>query len=122
MKENIVFETVVKEAWNNPGFKEQLIADPVKAVKELTGFEIQIPEGKTMVVVDQTDTSYFNLNIPPKPDMDDVELNEEQLEAVAGGAFIVPDIKDILYPPCFPPFDDGGTSPTSPFDSNSFNA
>ncbi len=44
-----------------------------------------MPEGKTIIVKDQTDASTVYINIPAEQKMDDVELNEEQLEAVAGG-------------------------------------
>ncbi len=42
-----------------------------------------------MVVRDQTDESTVYINIPANADIDDIELNEEQLEAAAGG-FISP--------------------------------
>lgn len=38
-----------------------------------------------MVVSDQTDPNMMYLYIPPKPDFDDMELTNEQLEQVAGG-------------------------------------
>ena len=44
-----------------------------------------MPEGKTLVVRDQTSEETVYINIPAENAMEDVELNEEQLEAVAGG-------------------------------------
>ncbi|WBX76773.1 hypothetical protein PG911_00510 [Tenacibaculum ovolyticum] len=41
-----------------------------------------------MVVNDQTKDSEIHINIPVKPNLEDMELNEEQLEAVTGGADI----------------------------------
>ena len=109
-------ETVITEAWNNPTYKAELIANPVEAIKSLTGMEVNIPEGKRLVVVDQTDTSVLNVNIPPQPNMDDVELTEEQLEVVAGGGTLLPPLATIFLPPiiCFPPNGGGTTGPYNP--------
>ncbi|WP_229201935.1 hypothetical protein [Arsenicibacter rosenii] len=38
-----------------------------------------------MVVNDQTDKSKIYVNIPAEPEIESMELSEEQLEAVAGG-------------------------------------
>lgn len=46
---------------------------------------VQLKEVQTLVVSDQTDDSTIYINIPAEQKMEDVELNEEQLEAVAGG-------------------------------------
>lgn len=84
-KEQQLLQQVVQKAWEDTAFKEELIANPVKAIEKLTGEKLDIPEGKTFVVRDQTDESTVFINIPAEQKMDDVELNEEQLEAVAGG-------------------------------------
>jgi len=61
-------------------------------------------------VRDQTDESTVYINIPTKPNTEDVELNEDQLEAVAGGKANW----DVFTPsPSFPPCT---TSPVSPSD------
>jgi hypothetical protein len=65
---------------------------------------LNLPAGKTLVVRDQTDESAVYINIPAKAEVD-AELNEEQLEAVAGGMFIWP-IKGFPFP--------GGTGPYIP--------
>lgn len=87
-KEQEVFQQIVQEAWENESFKKELVSDPVTAIEKLTGEKVNIPEGKTLVVRDQTDESVVYINIPAEQNMDDVELNEEQLEAVAGGITI----------------------------------
>lgn len=119
-EQNLVY-TVLNEAWNNPAFKEELIASPVEAVRKLTGQTMQLPEGVDRIqVVDQTDEKTWNINLPAQPNMDDVELNEEQLEIVAGGGDITPSISQILtptFPPCFPP--PTTTPPFNPFPGNS---
>lgn len=84
-QEQKLFQQVINEAWENESFKEELLATPVEAIEKLTGQKVQIPEGKELVVRDQTDESTIYINIPAEQNLEDVELNEEQLEAVAGG-------------------------------------
>lgn len=84
-REQQLFQQVVQEAWENPAFKEELMASPVSAIEKLTGEKVNIPEGKTLVVRDQMDESTVYINIPVEPSLDSLELNEKQLEAVAGG-------------------------------------
>ena len=50
---------------------------------------LQVPSGVNLVVNDQTDTSIGYINIPPKPNYDDMELSDEQLEVVAGGEVVL---------------------------------
>jgi len=78
-----IFQQVIQEAWGNENFKKELVNNPVAAIEKLTGEKVNIPEGKTLVVRDQTNEKTVYINIPAQKD--DVELNEEQLEAVAGG-------------------------------------
>lgn len=73
---------------NLSDFKKELIADPIKTIENLTGKRVKLPKDKTIVVRDQTDASIVYINIPTEPNMDDMELNEEQLEIVAGGGEI----------------------------------
>ena len=84
-EEQKVFKQIIVEAWENPHFKEELMNSPLEAIQQLTGKTLIIPEGKTFVVKDQSNESIIYFNIPAKPNMDDVELNEEQLDIVAGG-------------------------------------
>ncbi|QVY64638.1 NHLP leader peptide family RiPP precursor [Polaribacter sp. Q13] len=84
-KEQQVLQQVINEAWENVDFKKKLMANPEVAIEELTGAKLNIPEGKTFVVRDQTDESTVYINIPAEQKLENVELNEEQLEAVAGG-------------------------------------
>lgn len=89
-KEQETLRQVIAEAWSNPEFKQELIKNPVVAIKELTGQVIALPMGKKLQVFDQSDENVVCLNIPPKPNLEDVELTEEQLEIVAGGGIIIP--------------------------------
>ena len=97
-KEQELFQWIIQEAWENAEFKKDLLTDPVKAIETLTGEKVQLPEGKTLVVRDQTDEETVFINIPAEPNLDNLELNEEQLEAVAGGV-VWP-----LIPPIIPIF------------------
>lgn len=81
-----LYAQIVQKAWDDVTFKQELIANPVAAIEKLTGNKMNLPEGKTLVVKDQTDESKVYINIPaPAKQSVDVELNEEQLEAVSGG-------------------------------------
>ena len=84
-REQKLFQEVVQEAWENESFKQELMNNPVVAIEKLTGEKLNIPEGKTLVIRDQTSEDTVYINIPAEPNMENVELNEEQLEAVAGG-------------------------------------
>ncbi|MCF2873147.1 MULTISPECIES: NHLP leader peptide family RiPP precursor [unclassified Tenacibaculum] len=93
-REQKLFQTIVHKAWEDNEFKQQLINNPIPTIENLTGETIRVPEGKTIVVRDQTDSSIIYINIPAEPDMDDIELTEEQLEIVAGGGNPTPPIID----------------------------
>jgi hypothetical protein len=82
-----VLQSIIQKAWEDAAFKQELIANPVKAIEELTGEKMNIPEGKTLVIKDQTDEAAIFINIPAEPTMENMELNEKQLEEVAGGGF-----------------------------------
>jgi hypothetical protein len=79
-----LYAEIVQKAWEDADFKNELITNPVAAIEKLTGEKLNIPAEKTLVVRDQMDESTVFINIPAKPEMD-FELNEEQLEAAAGG-------------------------------------
>lgn len=90
-------QTVINKAWDDHQFRENLIQDPKASIKAATG--LNVPSDFNLKFTDQTDASKVFINIPPKPDFDDMELTDEQLEEVAGGeifataftvAFVVP--------------------------------
>ncbi len=87
-KEQKLFQTIIQKAWEDAAFKQELIANPINAIENLTGKRVKLPEGKTIVVKDQTDDSVVYINIPAESNMDDMELSEEQLEIIAGGGEI----------------------------------
>ncbi len=107
-QEQKTYAEIVQRAWEDAAFKKELLNDPVDAIEKLTGKKLNLPEGKKLVVRDQSDESSVYINIPAAPkNTADAELNEEQLEAVSGGASPIWPIDD-TFPggtgPCFPPF------------------
>ncbi|WP_299674866.1 NHLP leader peptide family RiPP precursor [uncultured Dokdonia sp.] len=84
-REQQLFQNIINKAWEDETFKAALVANPTQAIESLTGEKVHLPEGKQLVVRDQTSEETIYINIPAEQKMDDVELNEEQLEAVAGG-------------------------------------
>lgn len=105
-QEQKLHQDVIEKAWEDAEFKKELIANPLDAIEKLTGVRLNLPEGKRIVVQDQTDESTLYINLHAGQSMDDVELNEEQLEAVAGGLSSTYPIYiiDPPFPPegCFP--------------------
>ncbi len=100
-KEQKILQQVLSEAWRNPAFKQELIASPEAAIKKLTGEFFELPKGKKLQVFDQSSPDIICLNIPQEPNMDNVELTDDELELVAGG-FILPLLQkkgvDCFYP------------------------
>lgn len=84
-KEQKVLQSVLQKAWEDTNFRKRLVEDPVNTIETFAGIKIKLPEGKTLVVNDQTDCSKIYINIPEEPNMENMELGEEQLEAIAGG-------------------------------------
>ena len=80
-----LIKTLAERAWASSSFKEQLIKNPAKTISSVTGRDITLPENTMMVVEDQTDNSVIYLNIPRKVSHTDLELTDEQLEAISGG-------------------------------------
>ena len=95
-QEQKTYEQIVKKAWDDADFKNELMSNPVSAIQKLTGKKLNIPSGKTLVVNDQTDESIIHVNIPAQPNLDNIELNEEQLEAMAGGKGVREVIGDLI--------------------------
>lgn len=84
-----LMKTLVEKAWESAAFKDQLLNNPISAIKEATGANFNLPEGKRLIVEDQTDDSVLYLNIPVKPNLDEMELTDEHLEMISGGEFVV---------------------------------
>ncbi len=82
-QEQKLYGEIVQKAWDDAQFKAELLADPIKTIEGVVGKKMSLPAGKTLVVRDQSDESTVFINIPAMPNTEDVELNEDQLEAVA---------------------------------------
>ena len=107
-KSQELLQAIITKAWEDNTFKQELILNPINAIEKATGERINLPEGKTLIVKDQTDNSMIYINILAEPNMEDLELNEEQLEAVAGGAFPPFDFLQIPDLTTWFPGEDGG--------------
>jgi len=87
-QEQKLYAQVVQKAWDDAQFKSDLMTNPVAAIENFTGTKVNLPEGKVLVVQDQTDASKVYFNIPAKVDLSTLELTDEQLEMVAGGEIV----------------------------------
>lgn len=77
-------ESVIRKCWEDEAFKQEFVANPIHTLEEM-GVSLNLPSGTTFKVVDQSEASVVHFNIPPKQNFDNLELTDEQLEAVAGG-------------------------------------
>lgn len=84
-KKEEVLQTIISKAWEDTNFRKALIKDPLAEIEKLTGVKVVLPEGRELVFMDQTDKTKVYVNIPAEPDMENMELSEEQLENIAGG-------------------------------------
>ncbi len=82
-----ILESIVKKAWEDSVFKSNLLTSPVATLESFLGKPIHLPEGKTISVVDQSNSSVIFINLPADPNvyLEDVELTEEQLDIISGG-------------------------------------
>jgi hypothetical protein len=77
-------KTIINKCWEDEAFKQELIANPAQAIEKLSGIPLDL-KGKRLIVTDQTDHSAVYINIPANPE--NMELTDDELEAVAGGKF-----------------------------------
>lgn len=81
----VFVKNLIVKAWESDSFKDQLVKNPKVAIEAALGPNMMIPKGQKIIVEDQTNPNVIYLNIPPRSIVDSYELNEEQLEGVAGG-------------------------------------
>jgi hypothetical protein len=73
---------IIANAWKDEAYKQELLTNP-KAVIERE-FGVQLPEEVNVQVLEENSTSLYFV-LPMLPVMPGSELNQEELEAVAGG-------------------------------------
>ncbi|MBD3921921.1 NHLP leader peptide family RiPP precursor [Paenibacillus sp. PR3] len=56
---------IIKKAWEDEQFKQELLADPKAAI--LKAFQVEIPAAINLKVVEEEAASYY-LVLPPKPE------------------------------------------------------
>jgi hypothetical protein len=77
---------LIKRAWTDPAFAQQLQEDPRRAIEDALG--VQLPESIAIQVLQETPTTLY-LVVPPAPDTLPVgELTDADLAAVAAGGWI----------------------------------
>ena len=84
-RKQAIIEAIISKAWEDASFRKDLLVNPVETIEKLTGVKVVLPEGKNLIITDQTDKSNIYVNIPAEPEVENMELTEEQLENIAGG-------------------------------------
>ncbi len=81
-----LYGEIIKKAWEDEGFKENLMKDPKGALKK--DFNIDVPEDMDLKVVETTSKLQYII-IPSNPFENKMsEIKEDELLAVAGGGGI----------------------------------
>ncbi|MFC1975627.1 NHLP leader peptide family RiPP precursor [Chloroflexota bacterium] len=75
---------IASKAWQDEEFLEELRTNPKAVIAKEYG--VEIPDNVDLKVVEESLTELY-IRIPPNPN--DLELSDEQLEAVAGGECII---------------------------------
>lgn len=83
---------IITQTWKDEAYKQELFINP-KAVIERE-FGTQFPSQVNVQVLEENPTTFY-LVLPQHPGTSDMELSEEQLEAIAGGGWNI-DIKGTL--------------------------
>ncbi len=74
---------VIRRAWNDAAFKQRLLADPARVLREEG---VAVPEGIEARVLEDTErVRHFILPRQPEPEPAEEELSIEELDRAAGG-------------------------------------
>jgi hypothetical protein len=76
---------LIEKAWKDPAFKKEVVSDPKGMFEKYLGKKLP-PELK--IVVHEEDAHTLHFSIPPAP-ANVGELNDDELERVAGGTELV---------------------------------
>ncbi len=76
-----LYKELVQKAREEATFKEELIKHPEATISDFLGREFK----GDIVIEDQTNPDVIYFNIPRKPNLDELELSDEQLDIVSGG-------------------------------------
>ena len=70
-------QQIIEKCWADEAFKRRLMADPIATLKSMG---VPIPAGKTITVVENTE-SVYSLVIPARPSA----LSDDELASMSGG-------------------------------------
>lgn len=86
-KAKFFLTSIYKKAWEDKQFLKELTKDPMTTLNKFTRRTGKLPDGKKLVVEDQTNPNHIYLNIPANPvASNDLELNESHLDQLSGGS------------------------------------
>lgn len=82
LEEQEVVNMIIKKATEDEGFRKSLLANPKKAIKD--EFDVELPKKLSVKFVEKEKNVDAMYVLPDLIDSD-LEISEEELEAVAGG-------------------------------------
>jgi hypothetical protein len=74
---------IIAKVWRDEAYKQELLNNPKAVIERELGRPLNNPNANLQILEENVNQFYFVL--PMKPNLSEVELNEEQLESVAGG-------------------------------------
>lgn len=75
---------MIAKAWTDEAFKQQLLSNPKAVVEKELGEAL--PEGMNVEIIQEPANTLY-IVLPAKPESNE-ELNDEELEALAGGVVL----------------------------------
>ena len=75
---------LVERTYTDAAFKAEFIANPSEVIQRETGASFELPEKVDFVVLDQSNP--YAVYIPLPVNEESIELSDEELELIAGGA------------------------------------
>ncbi len=79
---------LINKSHENSTFKAKFLENPYNTIKDLDP-EFSLEDGKEIIVEDQSKTDVIYINIPKQPNLEELELTDEQLEMVSGGTSLL---------------------------------